>query len=138
MRSFLASVAIAAVLAGCGGAPVEPGLFFPTWEPENGVPGAIVSGTLVEDDRCLYLDNGTRSLVVWEAGMGFEDGALLDGSGSPIARLGETIHGGGGYYGDLGHIERLSGDPIPERCIPEARNGDEFAIIYGVEAGPFE
>jgi hypothetical protein len=138
MRALRALTLGALLSAGCGGAPVEKGLFFPTWEPDGGLPTAIVFGTLVEEDRCLYLDNGTRSLVVWEDRMGFEDGALFDASGSPIARIGETVHGGGGYYGDLRHIERLSGESIPDRCIPDERNGDEFAIIYSVEAGPFE
>ena len=41
--------------------------------------------------------------------MGFEDATLLDTSGSPISRVGETIHGGGGYFGERGHIEELSG-----------------------------
>jgi hypothetical protein len=80
-------------------------------------------------------------LVAWEDGMGFEDGLLLATSGSPIARVGEVIHGGGGYYGgDLGrsHIEELSGQSIPERCIPDGTAGDQFAIIYEVEPGPFE
>jgi hypothetical protein len=128
----------ALLLAGCGGAPVEEGLFFPTWEPEGFVPAAIVQGTLVEDDRCLFVDNGTRTLVVWEAGMGFENDALLDASGTEIARVGELIHGGGGYFDDRSYMERLAEQRIPERCIPGERNGDEFAIIYEVEAGPFD
>ena len=43
--------------------------------------------------------------------MGFEDATLLDTSGSPISHVGETIHGGGGYFGERGHIEELSEDP---------------------------
>ena len=45
------------------------------------VPTAIVQGVLVEDDRCLFVEaNGGRTLVAWEAGLGFEDDALLDSS----------------------------------------------------------
>lgn len=128
------------LIVGCSRAPVEDGLFFPTWSAEGAVPAGIVQGTLVKDDRCLYVQrNGQRTLVAWEDGMGFQDGTLLDTSGSPIARVGQIVHGGGGFYGNnQGHIEELSEDSIPERCVPGAGNGDRFAIIYEVKAGPFE
>ena len=116
---------------------MEEGLFFPTWDAGGDAPSAIVQGVLVEQDRCLFLEvNGTRALVIWEGGLGFEDNALLDSAGDPIASVGETIHGGGGYFGDRGHIENLAGEPIPERCVPVG-NSDGFTIIYEVEAGPF-
>jgi hypothetical protein len=135
----MASIVAAFLVAGCSGAPVEEGLFFPTWSAEGDVPAGQVIGTLVEDDRCLYVEaNGQRTLVVWEDGMGFENGALLDASGYPIARVGGMIHGGGGYYGSRRHIEQLSEESIPERCVPDGENGDRFAIIYEVQAGPFE
>jgi hypothetical protein len=126
------------VATACSGPPVEEGLFFPTWDAGGDVPAGIVQGVLVEKDRCLFVErSGRRTLVVWEAGLGFEDNALLDSGGDPIASAGETIHGGGGYYGDRGHIENLAGEPVPERCVPMG-NSDRFALIYGVEAGPFE
>jgi hypothetical protein len=132
------SLAIGVLLVvSCSSAPVEEGLFFPTWDASGGAPTGIVQGTLIEDNRCLFVDNGTRTLVAWQDGMGFEDDALLGVSGSPIARVGEVIHGGGGYFGDEGHFEGLSEESIPELCIPEG-DGDRFAIIYEVEAGPFE
>jgi len=138
VKPFLAIVAASLIVAGCSGALVEEDLFFPTWSAEGDVPGGIVQGTLVEDDRCLYVEaHDQRTLVVWEDGMGYEDGTLLDASGSPIARVGEVIHGGGGYYGrNRHHIEQLSGETIPERCVPD--RGLELAIIYEVEAGLFE
>jgi hypothetical protein len=141
LKAFVVSMIVAAFLiVGCSRAPVEDGLFFPTWSAEGAVPTGVVQGTLVKDDRCLYVQrHGQRTLVAWEDGMGFEDGTLLDPSGSPIARVGQMIHGGGGYYGnDQSHIEELSRDSIPERCVPGAGNGDHFAIIYEVKAGPFE
>jgi hypothetical protein len=99
---------------------VEEGLFFPTWSTEGDVPAGQVIGALVEDDRCLYVEaNDQRTLVVWEDGMGFDDGTLIDASGSPVAGVGEVIHGGGGYYDSQSHIEDLSGESIPERCIPD-------------------
>lgn len=122
----------------CSHPPVEEGPFFPTWEAEGDVPAGIVQGVLIEEDRCLFVEaNGQRTLVVWEGGLGFEDGALLDSDGDPIARVGETIHGGGGYFGDRRHIEDLAREPIPGRCVPQG-DGDRFALTYEVEAGPFE
>jgi hypothetical protein len=56
--------------------------------------------------------------------------------GDAIAMLGQTIHAGGGYYGDRRHIEDLAGEPIPQRCLPVG-DGDRFALIYEVEAGAF-
>ncbi|MGH2636248.1 MAG: hypothetical protein ACRDHU_08915 [Actinomycetota bacterium] len=94
-------------------------------------------GTLIEDDGCLYVEaNDQLTLVAWEDGMGFENGALLDASGAPIAQVGDMIHGGGGYFGSRSHIENLSGESIPERCVPDGANGDRYAIIYEVAAGP--
>lgn len=112
-------------------------MFFPTWSPGGAVPTGVVQGVLVEDDRCLFVEaNGQRTLVLWEIGLGFEDGALLDPAGAPIAKAGEVIHGGGGYYYDRGHFERLAEETIPERCIPNGQ--DRFALSYEVVAGPFE
>ena len=122
----------------CGGSPVEEGVFFPTWEAEGDVPAGQVQGVLIEEHRCLFVEaNGLRTLVVWEAGLGFENGGLLDPSGAPIASVGDTIHGGGGYFGDRRHIENLAEEPIPKRCVPVG-DGDRFALIYEVEAGRFE
>lgn len=132
-------VALGLMLAtACSGAPVEEGLFFPTWDAGGDAPAAIVQGVLVEEHRCLFVEaNELRTLVVWEDGLGFEDNALLDSDGDSIASVGETLHGGGGYFGDRRHIEDLTGEPIPDRCIPDG-DGDRFALIYEVEAGPFE
>jgi hypothetical protein len=134
MRFLVAGIVAPLLVAGCSRASVEEGLFFPTRSAEGAVPAGIVQGALVEANRCLYVEgNDRRTLGAWEDGMGFEDGTLLATSGSPTARVGEVIHGGGGYYdGVLGrsHVEELSGESIPERCIPEGPNGDRFAIIY--------
>jgi hypothetical protein len=135
MRSWAAVSLL--LVASCGG-NVETGLFFPTWNPGGAVPSGIVQGVLVEDHRCLFVEaNGQRTLVLWEAGLGYEEGALLDPAGEPIAHVGETIHGSGGYYGDRVHFENLADEVIPERCIPDG-DGDRFAISYEVEAGLFE
>jgi hypothetical protein len=138
LKPFVASIVAAFLMAGCSAPPVEDGLFFPTWSAQGAVPTGIVQGTLVEDGRCLFVEaHSQRTLVAWEDGMGFEDGYLLDVSGAPITRVGEAIHGGGGYSGRR-QIEQLSEDSIPERCVPDGEDGDRFAVIYEVQAGPFE
>ena len=47
--------------AACSGPPVEEGLFLPTWEAGGAVPAAIAQGILVEEDRCLFLEE-----AVWK------------------------------------------------------------------------
>jgi hypothetical protein len=138
----LAVVIVTSLLvASCSGSPVEEGLFVPTWSADGAVPAAIVQGTLIQEDGCLYVEaDGQRTLVVWEDGMGFEDGTLLDGSGAPIVQVREVIHGGGGYY-DRERVEDLSDETVPERCVlpsEDVQDDDHYAIIYEVEAGPFE
>jgi len=83
--------------------------------------------------------NGQGALVIWEGGLGFEDNALLDSAGDPITSVGETIHGGGGTYAhrDRRHIEMLAGESMQDRCIPTG-DGEAFALIYDVRAGPFD
>jgi hypothetical protein len=138
MRLIRSWITVALLLASACTGNVEAGFFFPTWNPDGPVPSGIVQGVLVEDHRCLFVEaNGQRTLVLWEVGLGFEEGTLLDPAGEPVAHVGETIHGGGGYYGDRAHFENLADEVIPERCIPEG-DGDRFAISYGVEAGLFE
>ncbi|MBA3737321.1 MAG: hypothetical protein H0W97_02005 [Actinobacteria bacterium] len=137
-RTWRMVIALLLLGSGCRrGGNVESGMFFPTWDPDGPVPGGIVQGVLVEEDRCLFIEpHGQRTLVLWEIGLGFEEGALLDPAGAPIAEVGELIHGGGGYYDDRDHFERLAEEQIPDRCIPEG--AESFAMSYGVEAGLFE
>jgi hypothetical protein len=64
VKPFVAIVAASLTVAGRWRAPVEEGLFFPTWSAEGDVPAGQIQGTLVEDDRCLYVEaNDRRTLV---------------------------------------------------------------------------
>ena len=136
LRRSAVAVLLPLVVA-CGGPDVQPGLFYPTWRAEGGVPTGIVQGTLVFVNDCLMLEaHGQRSFVIWAEGTRFQHWSLVDGRGEPFAHVGDVIHGGGGYSSDRAHVEALAGRELPERCIPP---GDEpFALIYDVEAGPFE
>jgi hypothetical protein len=120
---------------GCGHEPVEAGVFFPTWDAGGAVPDAIVAGRLIERSDCLFIDaDGMQALVLWEDGMGYDGGELLDPGGDPIARVGSSIHGGGGWFSDRKHAEDLAGERIPDRCVLDGP--DRFAMIYDVEPGP--
>jgi hypothetical protein len=71
------------------------------------------------------------ALALWEDGYGFEEGSLIDSSGEPVAGVGATIHGGGGYGSDRAWAEGLVGEPIPDRCSPEGV--EPLVLIYDVE-----
>jgi hypothetical protein len=135
------SVVVLLLMVACeSGAEVEAGGFFPTWSADGAVPTGIVQGVLDETDGCVYISaNGQRTLPVWEEGLGFADGTLLESDGDPFAQVGEVVHGGGGWYGGAAgreHLEDLAGERIPNRCVID-HGPDRFAVIYDVEAGPF-
>jgi hypothetical protein len=126
---------LALVVGGCSRADVDEGIFFPRWSSDD-APTAIVGGVLLERDGCLLLRSSqAEALVLWEDGYGFEDGSLIASSGEPVAEVGETIHGGGGYGSDRAWAEGVVGEAIPDRCIPEGV--ETFVLIYDVEPGPF-
>ena len=109
-------------------------VFFPTWSGEER-PAAIVTGTLTERDRCLFLrSDGQEVLALWEEGYSYASGVLRDSLDRPVVRVGDTLHGGGGYGSDWQHAERLVGEPMPSRCRPEG--AEPYALIYHVKAGP--
>ncbi len=69
----------------------EPPVFFPVWSSLS-QPGAIVSGSLVEHDGCLFLRSGDEQvLALWEEGYRYVDGTLLDASGRVVVRVGDEL-----------------------------------------------
>jgi hypothetical protein len=109
-------------------------VFFPTWSTDL-VPKAGVSGILVERDECLFTQSmGADRLVLWQEGYSFAEGRVLDPSGQPIVRVGEALHGVGGYMSGWRWAEEFTGTRIPARCRP---TGDQpMVMLYGVEPGP--
>ncbi len=72
-------------------------------------------------DGCLFSSFGEgESLILWEDGLSYADGAVLDADGNVAARVGEAFEAGGGYSSssERAFAEDLIGEPIPERCIP--------------------
>jgi hypothetical protein len=121
---------------GCGS--LSPGggdVFFPTWSTDGPVPAGQVTGTLVERDECLFLESGEALVLpLWEASYRYADGVLSGPDGEPLVRLGEVLHGGGGYGASWAWAERVTGRAIPERCRPQGV--EPMALIYEVAPGP--
>jgi hypothetical protein len=114
----------------------EPEVFFPTWEMDAR-PEAVVSGTLVLRDGCLFAASGDgASLILWERGLAYRGGTVVDG-GRVLAQVGEPFEGAGGYYSrsDLGFVEELIGEPVPQRCLP-ATEADGFVLAYDIGPAP--
>jgi hypothetical protein len=124
-----------------GTPPPTSEVFFPTWQMDAR-PEALVDGTLVEHDGCLFSSWGEgESLILWERGLSYDGRAVLDAGGSVVARVGEPFRGAGGYYAasDRAFVEDLIGEPIPERCMP-ALDADGIVLVYDVApaGGPDE
>ena len=114
-------------------------MFFPTWSAEGDVPAGEVFGTLIRDDRCLYVEaNDQRTLVVWEDGMGFENGAPPPTR--PVLRSrrsAKRFTAAGATAAEV--TSRTSrGSRFRNDVFRRAANGDRYAIIYEVEAGPLD
>jgi hypothetical protein len=110
-------------------------VFFPTWSYQDSGPLAIVGGVLVERDGCLFLSEGGEEILpVWDEVYAYSGGALVDQHWSVVARVGDHVRGGGGYYADRRFLEEdVIGREIPERCRPEGT--EPYALIYDVERG---
>jgi hypothetical protein len=109
------SVAVAALLAGCAAGEL-PGsvVAVPTQTPgppldfgPQGCPAALLEGTLIPDDDfgfvVLHDDEGLPpNVVVWPNGWAALDvdgvRQLLDDGGNVVAREGDRVHAGGGWY----------------------------------------
>src|SRR5262245_3673033 len=104
-------VVIAALAAGCG----LPGSWLPTRAlPDLGGPAALIYGTLVDVDGCVYVESPDKenlTLVVWPVGSHRSGSLILDIGGTPIAKVGQPIVLGGG--------EALPPDGAPEGCATD-------------------
>jgi hypothetical protein len=124
LRSFLAIWMLS--LSACAGhrAATPEGVFFPTLtESQDSYPAAATSGTLVEQDGCVFLMPGDV-LLIWPHGASAERtdaGALRITVGAkPVGQTGDEVRLGGGLLGEeegaVGQAEDLIGEPIPDRC----------------------
>jgi hypothetical protein len=112
-------------------------VFFPSWGSAEGkdLPLAGVYGVLTERDGCLFLGAPEGAVLpLWEGSYSYRDGSLLDSSGRTVVRVGESLHGTGGYGSDWKWAEEIVGEAIPDRCRPDG--AEPIALIYDVEPWP--
>lgn len=149
LRMLPLLIGLSGCLVACGSSEAEDGVASDQQPataatPVNGiyllrhtpVPGEIESmtalllGTVVVVDGCLRVEDdtgGVSPLLIWPAGFELDvtDGqiSVSDPAGRIIARVGEPVEMGGGFWAESGNIdalrellnERLEA-PIPEQC----------------------
>lgn len=108
------------LLAGCGSS-APPGIYLPTYGSMNAMPAALLEGTLVEEDGCLWIEAGDdRWLVLWPGGTSVanDGGQLVVQSGGAQAVVGTRVSAGGGEYGPGNYrfVVELIGEEVPSAC----------------------
>lgn len=105
--------------------PTErPALFMPTHQFTASGPAALLDGTLVERDGCLWIETRERQrfLALWPTGYRVAAGSgtvtVLRNDGRPVAEVGRPITVGGGEYAphQEAFVQGLIGRPIPDAC----------------------
>jgi hypothetical protein len=96
------------------------GVFFPTTHDMNAYPTALIEGTLLARDGCVFIESeGQLLLVLWPEGFRIERNGkqlrILGGIGHPERRTGQPVELGGGGT-EFSFAEELIGEPIPSRC----------------------
>lgn len=113
-----AAVALAALLAACGGPVTAGGVTILRYGPMTGSPAALATGTLRFLDGCAILENidpngaPTGAVILWPPGT---DLRLVDGRLHVVvdgvrATDGDEVQLGGGEYTDQDWVEHLVGD----------------------------
>jgi hypothetical protein len=106
------------------GALAPDGIFLPRLTgPQDSWPAALTSGKLVEKHGCVFLMPGDV-LLIWpnEARADRTSGGALRVTvgGKLVGETGDEVQLGGGFVGEsmgaVNQVERLIGEPIPERC----------------------
>lgn len=118
-----------AVLVGCRGgldSLRDPGadldIFFPRMPPANAIPAALLAGTLVLRDGCLWIETEPRQsyLALWPAGSyPVKSGNIVEvraSDGTRLAAVGAVVVATGGELRDLDHVSQLIGRDPPEAC----------------------
>lgn len=108
------------LLAGCGSS-APPGIYLPTYGSMNGMPTALLEGTLIEEDGCLWIEAADdRWLVLWPSGTSVitDGGQLVVQSGAEPAVVGTRVSAGGGEYGPGNYrfVVELIGEEVPSAC----------------------
>lgn len=109
-------------------------VYLPIYGPLDSVPEALLTGRLVEDDGCLWIENDDgRALPMWPSGSRIErDGTSLAvvNTGGARAVVGTQVVAGGGGYGPAQYdfVLELIGEQVPDAC----RGEDSYLLVYDV------
>lgn len=113
-------VAVFSLAVGCSAA-TSSDLYFPTYQLAGGaVPAGDISGVLVLERNCLWIEAGTeRYLALWPSDWvlsGTGESAEVLSPGGTSYRDGDEVHFGGGETADQQHRDSLITEPVPEEC----------------------
>ena len=110
--------------------------FFPVQkDPSPDYMEALLVGELVIEDGCLRVDD---DLLVWPHGFSLsiegEVIQVIDGTGQPIARVGDKVEVSGGEVGTSelpeGYLSEISAQLPSDRCLgPYWIIGEEISVI---------
>ena len=144
LRRLLAGVPLAILAASWTTPPADPShgpqgteaeTFLPIYHEMDGLPVAEIRGRLIEDDRCLWIEQPEgRVLPLWPSDSRIErDGTatVVVNSRGARAQVGTEVDGGGGEYAGPAHLDAVVeaiGEPIPGAC----RGDDRYWIVYDV------
>lgn len=108
------------LLVACSSA-IPAGLYVPTYGPLNAWPTALLEGTLLEEDGCLWIESrDIRWLVLWPGGSSVvEEGEqIVVRNGGERAVVGSDVSAGGGEYGPEHYdfVVGLIGEEVPAAC----------------------
>lgn len=115
-------------------APAATEVYLPVYGPLENVPEGLLTGRLVEDDGCLWIENSDgRALPMWPSGSRIErDGTSLAvvNTGGARAVVGTQVVAGGGGYSPRQYdfVVELIGEQVPDAC----RGEDSYMLVYDV------
>ncbi len=106
-------------------------VFLPTYRPMSALPLALIDGTLVQEEGCLWLDSASgRHLMLWPPGSSLVD---LDGqrtvrNDGHTAVVGAHVSAAGGEQKNYGFVVELIGREVPEPC----RASGQYWLGYNI------
>ena len=118
MRRAAAPLALAFLLAACGGTHTASGLTLLRYGPMTGTPAALANGTLRFLSGCTILENidpngaPKGQVILWPPGTDIvvRDGLTHVAVGGTLATDGDEVQLGGGQYSDQAWVEHMVGD----------------------------
>lgn len=119
------------------GSPTARRSALPIVHHDTGVSGdALLTGTLILKDQCLYIDAGRGMvvLVAWPLGASAESGAagsldVTDGEGRILATVGQEFTSIGGFVGrKSGELDSSFAHEVRAQCLTK-----EIWFLSGIQ-----